>query len=126
MEPSLAGTTTGANTLSAVASVPTAECGRENVGTKKETTQIGLPCDAEGTRDGENPGKPTPNTRKANACAPRSGDQAETPPALKDNGGLFVARLGSASAGEETAIQLFSKADFSALITAAKNQGQER
>ena len=106
MEPSLAGTTTGANALSVVASIPTAERGRENVGTKEETTEIGLPCDAEGTRDGEDPGKPTPNTRKADVRAPRSGEWAATPSALEDNGGLFVARLDSASAGEETTIQV--------------------
>lgn len=47
MEPSLAGTTTGANVLSVVASVPTAKRRKENVGTKEETTEIGLPCDAD-------------------------------------------------------------------------------
>jgi len=123
VEPSLAGTTTGANALSVVARFPTAERWRENVGTKEETTEIGLPCNAEGTRDGEDPGKPTPNTRKADVRAPRSGDWAATPSALEDNGRLFVGRLGSASAGEETAIQSFTKADFTALIIAAKKTG---
>ena len=119
----MAGTTTGTNALSVVASIQTAERGRDNVDTKEETTEIGLPCDAEGTRDGEDPGKPTPNTRKADVRAPRSGDRAATPPALEDNGGLFITMLGSASAGEETAIQSFTKADFTTLITAAKKPG---
>lgn len=57
MEPSLTGTMTGADALSVVARVPIAERGMENVGTREGTTEIGLPCDAEGTRDGDDPRK---------------------------------------------------------------------
>ena len=46
-----------------------------------------------------------------------------TPPELEDNGVLFIARLVPALADEETAVPSFAKADFTALITAAKNTG---
>lgn len=75
------GAMTGTNKPTLVI-LPIAECGRENVGAKEGTTEIGLLCDSEGARDSDDTGKPTPEARKAAVHDPRSSYCAATPPEL--------------------------------------------